>query len=495
MHHTHLPVRACLMVAAWALTASTSSAQSLPVVSPRLLTAPLYNYEDAPATPDADDPAIWVNRRHPQGSLVIGTAKDAGLLVYDLRGRLIQALRPPNAPRVLPADPATPSGINLEPDRPCADSASGETFGRFNNVDIAYDVRLGRQPWAPLVDVAMVSDRGCDRVRFYWIDPMAANGPLIDVTASDVPRVFPVRYDQPSAVQPSGAPEDWRANPVDDQNTVYGLTVAQRDDTAVFVSSRERGLVRQLKIVSTAQGRLTYEAVRTFVFDTSFVLKDRDGEQYAWTPCREAVEEEPQAEGLVYDRANDTLYVAFETIGLYRLPLRRLPALVRVGADQLLEPITSFGRAYRATPDDDEFSCEYEAAGAPEPGAIEAAGSDANAGVHLQADLEGLSVVASVPGLTLILASSQGDSSFHLYLIDRRQALHAGAFLVEGVEETDGVHYVPVPLAGYPAGLLVVQNGAAPEPETTDPINGYEFDGSTQFAYINFLEALRALRR
>jgi 3-phytase len=47
-----------------------------------LTTAPLFNYEDAPATPDADGPAIRVNRRHPAGSLVIGTAKDAGLLVY-----------------------------------------------------------------------------------------------------------------------------------------------------------------------------------------------------------------------------------------------------------------------------------------------------------------------------------------------------------------------------------------------------------------------------
>jgi 3-phytase len=495
MHHAIMSLRAFLTAGAWALAASTAWAQAPLVVSPRVLTSPLHNYEDAPATPDADDPAIWVNRQHPQRSLAIGTAKDAGLLVYDLRGRLIQALRPPNAPRVLPADPATPSGVNLQPDQPCVGSATGETFGRFNNVDIAYDVRLGHGPSAPKADVAIVSDRGCDRVRFYRIDPTAVDGPLVDVTAPDVPRVFPVRYDQPSAVQPSGEPEGWRDNPVDDQHTVYGLTVAQRDDTEVFVSSRERGLLRHLKIVSTAQGRLTYEGVRTFVFDTSFVLKDRDRARYAWTPCREAVQEEPQAEGLVYDSANDTLYVAFETIGLYRLPLRRLPALVLVGADQLLEPITSFGRAYRATPDDDEFSCEYDAEGVPEPGAIEVPGSDANAGAYLQADLEGLSVVASAPGLTFMLASSQGDSSFHFYLIDRRQARHAGAFFVEGVEETDGVHYAPVPLAGYPAGLLVVQNGAAPERETTDPIDGYEFDGSTQFVYVNFLEALRALRR
>jgi 3-phytase len=68
------------------------------------------------------------------------------------------------------------------------------------------------------------------------------------------------------------------------------------------------------------------------------------------------------------------LYVAFETIGLYRLPLSdMLPSLVGVGVGQLIEPITSFGRSYRATPDEDEFACEYD--GAPEPGDLVAPGS------------------------------------------------------------------------------------------------------------------------
>jgi myo-inositol-hexaphosphate 3-phosphohydrolase len=64
------------------------------------------------------------------------------------------------------------------------------------------------------------------------------------------------------------------------------------------------------------------------------------------------------------------------------------------------------------------------------------------------------------------------------------------------VGDTDGVHYVPVPLGRqYPLGLLVVQNGEAPEPRDTSDVNGYEFDGSTQFKYVNFLETLRAFRR
>ena len=129
----------------------------------------------------------------------------------------------------------------------------------------------------------------------------------------------------------------------------------------------------------------------------------------------------------------------------------------------------------------------------PSLGDVVASGSDANAGRFLEADLEGLTIVTSVRGETLMLASSQGDSSFHFYLIGRN-VQHLGSFFVDGVGDTDGVHYVPVPLGNqYPLGLLVVQNGDAPEPPDTGDVNGFEFDGSTQFLFINFADALRTL--
>lgn len=476
------------------LTGTVLAAEAQTVLQPVVRTAPLFNYEEAPATPDADDPAIWINRRNSKQSLIVGTAKDAGILVYDLSGTLVQAMFPPNAPQVLASDPATPAGLNPDPGTPCADSASGETFGRYNNVDIAYDVRLGTRHNAPRADVAIVSDRGCDRVRFFKIDPGHPDGPLVDVTSSAVPRVFPRRYEQPSALQPSGAVEGWMDNPVDDQNTVYGLTVVQGHVPTVFVTQRERGLVRQLLIEPVANGKLSYRVVRTFLFDTSFKLKDENGAPYDWTPCREAALEEPQSEGLVFDSVNDTLYVAFETIGLYKLSrASSLPRFVNVGRNKLIEPVKSFGQAYHATPDDDEFECAYEPEDPPETGDVDAPGSDANAGQFLEADLEGLSIVTSVPGQTLMLASSQGDSSFHFYLIGKRPR-HLGSFLVDGVGDTDGVHYVSVPLGKqYPLGLLVVQNGEAPEPPSTDPVSGYEFDGATQFLYLDFRDALQAL--
>ena len=295
-------------------------------------------------------------------------------------------------------------------------ASAGETFGRFNNVDIAYGVRLGSHPHPAARDVAVVSDRGCDRVRFYKIDPTDPDGPLVDVTAPNVPRVFPFRYEQPSALQPSGAVEGWRDNPVDDQNTVYGLTVSQGDVDVIFVSERERGLVRQLQIVAAPGGRLTYRPIRTFLFKTTFRLRraaarPTTGRRAARPPSRNR---NPRASS--FDRANQTLYVAFETIGLYKLPLSRsTPAFVEVTGNRLIEPVKSFGQAYHAIPDDDEFECAYNPDDPPAPGDVVANRVRANAGRFLEADLEGLSIIASAPGRTLLLASSQGDSSFHFY--------------------------------------------------------------------------------
>jgi hypothetical protein len=253
--------------------ATAAAAQT--VVQPVLRTAPLFNHEDAPATPDADDPAIWINRRNHQQSLVIGTAKDAGLLVYDLSGKLVQAMFPPSAPQVLAADPPTPAGLNPDPGTPCVDSASGERFGRYNNVDVAYDVRLGNRLNAPHADVVIVSDRGCDRVRFFKIDPRDPDSPLVDITSPNAPGVFPRRYEQPSVLQPSGVAEGWVDDPVDDQITVYGLTVVQGQAPHVFVSERERGLLGELVVSRrrTAPSRIAScgpsSSTRALTFATS----------------------------------------------------------------------------------------------------------------------------------------------------------------------------------------------------------------------------------
>jgi hypothetical protein len=43
------------------------------------------------------------------------------------------------------------------------------------------------------------------------------------------------------------------------------------------------------------------------------------------------------------------------------------------------------------------------------------------------------------------------------------------------------------------AGIVVVQNGEAEDPPNTDDINGFEYDGSTQFRFVDWRKIARAL--
>ncbi|MGK5680080.1 phytase [Actinoplanes sp. URMC 104] len=106
--------------------------------------------DEAGGDADADDPAIWVNRADKARSRVIGTAKNGGLRVYDLAGREVQSILPPEG-------------------------------GRFNNVDLVTGFGAGRR------DYAVVTDRGLDKLRIFRIE---ASGRLTDVTAADVPLLF-----------------------------------------------------------------------------------------------------------------------------------------------------------------------------------------------------------------------------------------------------------------------------------------------------------------
>lgn len=467
-----------------------SAALADPAVIPSTIdTKPFASYDEAPATVDADDPAIWVHPERGSDSLIIGTLKDAGLVVYDLRGRVVQLIAPPNLPTILQQDPPTPAGVNLNPPQPCAES-EGETFGRFNNVDVAYGVKLGKKRR----DVAVVTDRGCDRLRVYEIDPDHPHGPLIDITASDAPRLFPWRIVQPSLLQPAELDAGLQANPLDDQDTGYGVGLwHDGDDLYAFVSQRNRSAVQQVKLVAEADGKVSYRPVRALLFDPNFRLKERGTPAFAWTPCRENANEDPQSEGIIIDAANDTLYVAFETIGVYRIELsRHLPMAMRVGRESLFEPVKSFGKPYWAIPDEDEFECEYEPEGEVAPDTLVAAGSDAFAGQNLEVDVEGLAIYETSKKNGYLVVSSQGDNTFHVYT--RRGNKHLATFGVVDTGDSDGVAITSAALGrSFPGGIMAVQNGEAADPPDTGDINGYEYDGSTQFRFVDWRKIARKL--
>ena len=160
---------------------------------------------------DSDDPAIWVHPRQPSRSRVITTAKEGGLRVFDLDGRLVQENLP-------------------------------GPFGSisYNNVDVVEDFGLDGHR---LVDLAVASDRVNDTVAIWSID--GSSGRLRDITSTAVPAsIFGVD---------------------DGEATAYGLTTYRSPvDGAdyVFVTQAIGNHVAQLRLGVDRRRRVTAEVVR-----------------------------------------------------------------------------------------------------------------------------------------------------------------------------------------------------------------------------------------
>lgn len=369
---SRFPALAACVLAALLATPSTAAATPLDRLHALAETAPNFD-DEAGGDADADDPAIWVHPDRPADSVVIGTLKNGGLTVFDLRGRELQHI-------------ATPPG------------------GRFNNVDV-----IGRY--------AVVSDRGLDRIRVYEID-----GLLEDVTTADPPLAF-------------GADEQ----EVEEQRTVYGLTTWAADGAPWVVASRRHETTLGLFRLVTAPDGVTYR--RTALLDLPDTFRVGGG---TWTPCAEPGER-PQVEGMVVDRVADVLYAAQEDVGIWRIPLSRKG----FGKPVLVDRVREFGQP--ATYDEETDECVPTAPAPPE------------AGTHLSADAEGLTIAYG--HRRTLLASSQGDSTFARYRITRDGLRHTGGFAVtggrvDGVQHSDGAAVTTTPLGpSYPNGLLVLHDG------------------------------------
>ncbi|MFF5187358.1 phytase [Streptomyces sp. NPDC000345] len=383
------------------LTAAPAGAgdERLPTVTPAGETPALYD-DEAGGNSDADDPAIWRNAGDPDASLVIATAKEGGLRVYDLDARLVQSLPVPRPP------------------------AQDDAPGRFNNVDLVTGLRTstGR------ADVAVVSDRGNDRLRIYRVDPSLPDAPLADITD---PAAVPV-FSQDQAE-------------INDQRTAYGLA-AWRDRATgrsyAVVSRRERTRLALVELTPTARGTVGYRKIRTLDLPSSFRLPDGT----TWSPCAEPGEL-PQVEGMVVDAAIGTLYAAQEDVGIWRLPADL------TGKPVLVDKVREYG-----VPGVYDETTEECTAGA-DPGF---------GGERLTADVEGLTLFQEADGDGHLFASSQGDDTFALY--DREVGerneyeggfrIGAASATLDGSEECDGAAVLNAPLGSrFPDGLLVVQDG------------------------------------
>nr|WP_296075964.1 phytase [uncultured Actinoplanes sp.] len=354
--------------------AGIRSADDVLKITARLETPALFD-DEAGGDADADDPAIWINPADRAKSRVIGTAKNGGLRVYDLAGREVQSIVPPEG-------------------------------GRFNNVDLVK--AFGR-------DLAVVTDRGLDKLRIYRID---TNGRLTDVTSADAPLLF--SRDQAE---------------VETQATGYGLATYGR---YAVVSRRHTTRLGIFRLEERA-GRIGYRVTDTLDLPKEFRLPDGS----TWTPCLEPGED-PQVEGMVVDAEAGVLYAAQEDVALWKIKLDRDRF---VGVPRVVERVAEYG--VPATYDPRTEEC--------------LPGEDPGFGGRIHADVEGATIYPTGPRDGYLIVSGQGDSRFFVY--DRRTNKPLRTFQVvdgrntDGVQHSDGAAVTPVALPGFPKGLLVLHDG------------------------------------
>ena len=205
---------------------------------------------------DADDPAIYVNSTNSEKSLVLATAKNAGLRVYDLSGNLLEEINP--------------GGI------------------RYNNVDLQYGFKLGGQS----VDIAVASDRQNDKLAIFKINanPVTGGKYLEDITDSSIGTLF--------EAAPFAPPYSTSTR------SAYGTAMyrsPKTNDYYVFANRRQTGDVAQFKLIDKGNGKIGAERVREFTL-----------------PSPTAAGRSPQTEGTVVDQELGFLYIAQEDVGIWK---------------------------------------------------------------------------------------------------------------------------------------------------------------------------------
>ncbi|MFB9311121.1 3-phytase [Agromyces hippuratus] len=412
--------------AAWA--AAPHRAGDAPAVVTTDNETPVLYDDEAGGNAVGDDPAIWVHPDDTDESIVIVTAKEGGLRVYDLESDELQSLPATVAPR--------------------ADGAEG----RYNNVDIAYGIELDGE----LVDVAVVTDRYNDQLRFFTIDPAGteAETPLVEVTATEQPFLFSAD----------------RAT-VDEGHTAYGLAVWQptAGDEAYAVVTQEGATTLATARIVEIDGALGYADVATTDMPASFPLPDGT----TWTPCLEAGIE-PHLEGLTVDQRTGVLYAAQEDVGLWRLQLPFGAAEPR-----LIDRVKDFGVHDAYDPETEEC-------------AVVDSDDGGFGGSVLEADAEGVDLYYG-PGATgYLIVSSQGDDTFAVYERQGRNRL-VGTFTVDGadgadeINGSDGLAVTNRVVGDYRDGLLVTHD----EPETGEGVDGDR--DATNFSYVDWDDVAEAL--
>lgn len=410
-------------------------------IAPTLETPSHYSDEKGNFT-DVDDPAIWVNSADKSKSLVVTTLKKGGIDVYNLQGELIQFIEPADAP-------------------PCKDKTKlcKNKAGRLNNVDVIYDFSLNGKN----VDIAVVSDRGLDKLAIYVINS-ELDLPLQDVTAKTAPLIFTKNQKE-----------------INQGKTAYGLATAKTDKAMVFVSQNSETRVAQLALFDSGNGRVSYKNIDNLDFPDNFTLPDKA----LWTPCADDDDENPHLEGIVVDVENDTVFLAQEDVGVWKV---KLSDASNRKFWQLIAKVKTFGTPYSRVwdPKEEEYICTLKST------------QDRGFGnQHLVADVEGITIYDGGNGKGYLLVSSQGNNSVALF---NREAPYqyinsftVGDGEIDGVNETDGMMVVNANLNEvFSQGVLVMQDGDnQPAKENASQLS--EGRESTNFKYVSWRTVAQAL--
>jgi 3-phytase len=164
--------------------------------------------------------------------------------------------------------------------------------------------------------------------------------------------------------------------------------------------------------------------------ETSVFVGDKEGRIEHWMvgddlvlELRQQFQLEGQTEGCVFDPTDGTLYIGEEERGIWAIDLAS-------GERRLIAAVDRF---------------------------------------NLVMDVEGLDIYHrrdAEAGSRYLVASSQGDNSYLIYAIPGGEQLLKFRIVddadagIDGSEETDGLAVTSAALPGYPAGILVVQDGA-----------------------------------
>jgi myo-inositol-hexaphosphate 3-phosphohydrolase len=364
-------------------------------VAPTLQT-PALTAEDHDA--NADDPSIYVDAADSARSFVATAAKEGGIRVYGLDGKLRQSIL-------------------------CVED------GRINNVDVVYGFPLADGTRADLV---IASDRGLDIIRVYRIDA-AAGEPLTEIT--DESRAFPQR--------PTADGKSVDDNPVDDQATVYGLTAwhdAVADTTWVVGTQRHQPVVGVFRLEARDGGKVGV------VFDHDFRAPTTHMGQDLWQESEEDALKDfsPQFEGVVIDHSTGTIYAGQEDVGIWRVAV--------TGGDPVLAYQTRgassssfFNPDSVITRDVEGLSIYYAADGTRYLLASSQGGAHGGPPVTQDPPYDDSFAVFGIGDDLKLLGSFRVGTTAD----------------IDAVQESDGADVTSVALPNFPNGVFITQDGYA----------------------------------